>query len=151
MLLADRSCPACPMCPKCPKYPLVPLVPLVPPVPLVPRVARGGGVCPIAGSITVPNCGIGLPELSFARSEGGLHVEVEVDADPLEEPVGDGDEPDFNRHLQVLQPAQLVEQVGDFLVHLLRLADDEAQRRFIVADRSLSADRSPTFPERSWR
>jgi len=40
-----------------------------------------------------------------------IDVEVEVDPDLFEELVADGDEPDFNRHLQVLQTAELFQQV----------------------------------------
>ena len=54
-------------------------------------------------------------------------VDVEVDADPLEEAVVEPDEADFDRHLQILQAAQLFQQVGDLFVDRLRLADDEAQ------------------------
>ena len=54
-------------------------------------------------------------------------VEVEVDADPFEEAVREPDEPHLDRHLQVLQAAKLLQQIGDLLVHPLRLADDQAQ------------------------
>ena len=56
----------------------------------------------------------------------GLDLEVEVDTDELEERVVDRDEPDFDRHLKVLQPAKLAEQVGDLLVHFGRVLDDQA-------------------------
>ena len=56
----------------------------------------------------------------------GLDREVEVDADLLEEVVGDGDEPDLDRDLKVLEPAELPEQVGDLLVDLRRVPDDQA-------------------------
>ncbi len=72
-----------------------------------------------------------------------MDVEVEVDSDPLEEPVGHRHEPHFDRHLQVLQPSQLFEQVGDLVVHLLRLADDQAERRVELLDRSGPADILP--------
>ena len=56
----------------------------------------------------------------------GLDREVEVDTDLLEEVVADGDEPDLDRDLKVLEPAELAEQVGDLLVDLGRVADDQA-------------------------
>ncbi len=59
-----------------------------------------------------------------------VDVEVEVDADPLEEVVVQRDEADFDGHLQVLQPAELFEQVDDLFVDLLRLADDQARGWF---------------------
>ena len=43
-------------------------------------------------------------------------VHIEVDADPLEEAVVEPDEADFDRDLQILQAAKLLEQVGDFFV-----------------------------------
>ena len=73
----------------------------------------------------------------------GLDVEVEVDADPLEERVGERDEPDLDRHLEILEPAELLEEVGDLLVHLLRLADDEAEVRLERPDRPRAAGRVP--------
>ena len=56
----------------------------------------------------------------------GLDLEVEVHADLLEEVILDGDESDLDRDLQVLEPAELAEQVGDLLVDLGRVADDQA-------------------------
>ena len=56
-------------------------------------------------------------------------VEVEVDADTLEEIVVERDEADFDRHLQILHPPQLLQEIDDLLVDLLRLADDQAQVR----------------------
>ena len=52
---------------------------------------------------------------------------LEVDADLLEEVVAERDVADFDRDLQVLQAAQLIQQVDDLLVDFLRLADDQAQ------------------------
>ena len=72
-----------------------------------------------------------------------VDVEVEVDADPLEEVVAERDEAHFDRHLQVLQTAELFEQVGDFLVHVLRLADDEAQVRLETHHGARTADFVP--------
>ena len=73
-----------------------------------------------------------------------LQAEVEVDADSLEEPVRDCDEANFDRDLQILQSSQLIEQVGNLLMNLLSLSDDEAQCRFVVPHRGLAADRVPT-------
>src|SRR5690606_34187956 len=50
-------------------------------------------------------------------------VKVEVDADPFEEAVGQSNEADLDRDLQVLQAAELFEQIGNLLVDPLRLAD----------------------------
>ena len=72
-----------------------------------------------------------------------VDVEVEVDADPLEEVVVERDEADFDRHLQVLQAPQLLQQVGDLLVDVLRLADDEAQVGLEGRDRAGAADVVP--------
>ena len=69
-----------------------------------------------------------------------VEVEVEVDPDSFKEPVGDGDEANFDCDLQVLQSAQLIEQVGNLFVNFLSLSDNETQRRFEVPDRGLSTD-----------
>ena len=66
-------------------------------------------------------------------------VHVEVDADPLEEAVVEPDEADFDRDLQILQAAQLLEQVGNFFVDGLSLADDEAEVGGEGADFGLAA------------
>ena len=66
-------------------------------------------------------------------------VGVEVDADPLEEAVVEANEADFDRDLQILQPAQLLQQVGDLFVDGLRLADDQAEVRGEGADFGLAA------------
>src|SRR5690606_23855908 len=58
-------------------------------------------------------------------ANGVLDVEVEVDADELQEVVADGDEPHFDGHLQVLEPPELIEQLTDFVVYLLGLPHDE--------------------------
>ena len=72
-------------------------------------------------------------------------AKVEIDADPLEEVVGQRDEPHFDRHLQVLQAAKLLEQVRDLLVHFLRLADDQAQVGFKARDRARTAHVVPAL------
>ncbi len=60
-----------------------------------------------------------------------LQVEVEVDLDLLEEVVADGDVADFDRHLQVLEPAELLEEVRRFPGGLRwRLADDRGSACF---------------------
>jgi peptide/nickel transport system ATP-binding protein len=41
-----------------------------------------------------------------------LDVEVEVDTDPLEERVVETDEPDLDRHLEILEATELLEEVG---------------------------------------
>src|SRR5207248_6310462 len=56
----------------------------------------------------------------------GLDLEVEVHANLLEEVILDGDKPDLDRDLEILEPAQLAEQVGDLVVDLRRVADDQA-------------------------
>ncbi len=56
-------------------------------------------------------------------------IHVEVDANPFEERIVQANEADFDGDLQILQAAQLLEQVGDFLMDGLRLADDETQVR----------------------
>ena len=56
----------------------------------------------------------------------GLDLEVEVDADQFEEGVVDRDEPHFDRDLKVLEPAELPQQVGDLLVDLSGMLDDQA-------------------------
>ena len=70
-----------------------------------------------------------LPRPSVELRNVVLNVEVEIDADRFEEVVVDRDEPAFDGHLQILQPPQLLQQIADFVVHLLRLTDDQAQRR----------------------
>ena len=66
-------------------------------------------------------------------------VHLEVDADLLEEVVVERDVADFDRDLQILQAAQLGQQVGDLLVDFLRLADDQAQVRAEFGDRTRPA------------
>lgn len=70
-------------------------------------------------------------------------IEVEIDADAFEEVVLQGDEADFDRHLQVLEPTQLLQQVCDFFVHFLCLANDEAQVRIEAVDRAWATDFRP--------
>ena len=93
----------------------------------------GNGLVP-AGRLQKPTVALCRPGSNdLARHEVGradravLDVHVEVDADPLEEAVVQPDEADFDRDLQILQPAKLLQQVGNFLVHGLRLADDQAE------------------------
>jgi hypothetical protein len=57
-------------------------------------------------------------EGGFPADDVGLDAEVEVDADLLEEVVVDGDEPDLDGDLQVLEPAELPQQVDDLVVDL---------------------------------
>ncbi len=66
----------------------------------------------------------------------GLDIEVEVDADLLEEVIADRDEPDFNRNLEVLEPPQLPEQVGDLFVDFRRVLDDQTQTQEEGHDRT---------------
>ena len=66
----------------------------------------------------------------------GLDLEVEVDADQLEEGVVDRDEPDFDRDLKVLEPAELAEQVGDLVVDFRRVLDDQADAQEERDDRT---------------
>ena len=72
-----------------------------------------------------------------------MQVEVEIDADSFKEPVRHRHEPQFDRHLQVLQAAELIEQIGDFLVHSLRLANDETEGCPMLADGPIAADFLP--------
>src|SRR5262249_26694292 len=58
-----------------------------------------------------------------------FNIHLEVDADPFKEVVVQADEADFNRHLQVLQTTELLQQVGNLFMHSLRLADNQAQVR----------------------
>ncbi len=60
--------------------------------------------------------------MSVLANRVGLDIEVEVDSDEFEEVVADGDEPDFDRDLEVLKPAELPQQVGDLLVDFRRVA-----------------------------
>ena len=76
-------------------------------------------------------------------------VHIEVDADPLEEFVVQPDEADFDRDLQILQAAKLLQQVGDFFVNGLRLADDEAEVGGERADFGLAA--AVFGPRVGWR
>ena len=78
-------------------------------------------------------------ELDALSEKVVLDVEVEVYADPLEEVVVQRDEADFDRDLEVLQPPQLLQEIDDLLVDLLRLADDEAEVGGEGLDRAGSA------------
>ena len=95
--------------------------------------------------VTLGRFGNGFPSAS-TRSFGfdaAVDVEVEVDTDPFEEVVVERDEANFDRDLQVLQPSQLFQQIGNLLVDFLRLADDQAQVGGKPLDRSLAADIVP--------
>ena len=91
--------------------------------------------------------------MDHVRQEGKLIIQarvvvsaqIEIDADPLKEIVGKRDEANFDRDLQVLQTAQLLQQVGNLLVNFLRLADDEAEVVFIAGDRAGTADLVPAL------
>ena len=63
-------------------------------------------------------------------------VEVEVHPDLLEEVIADGDEPDLDRDLKVLEPPELPEQFGDLLVDLGGVADDQADAEQERGDRA---------------
>ncbi len=108
-----------------------PCPPVPPVVPAVPRRGRCRGLP-------------GLPCRVLDRERGlladrvRLDREVEVDADLLEEAVADGDEPDLDRDLQVLEPAELAEEVDDVVVDLRRVADDQAD---VQEERRDRADR----------
>ena len=90
-----------------------------------------------------PSCSTGDQVGADRWGRSFVDVEVEVDADPLEEVVVERDEADFDRDLQVLSAAQLLQQVDDLLVHFLRLADDQAQVVANSANRARSADFVP--------
>ena len=75
----------------------------------------------------------------------GLDIEIEVDANPFEEGVIEPDESHLDRYLQVLQPAELFEQIGDLLVHLLCLAHHDAEVRRKRLDGALTAHGVPTL------
>ena len=49
----------------------------------------------------------------------------------------------LDRDFQVLQPPQGVEQVGDLLLHVRRLVDDQGQADRDVVDRARAADVRP--------
>ena len=72
-----------------------------------------------------------------------MDVEIEVDTDAFGERIVERDEPHLDRHLQVLQPPQLIEQVGDLFVNLLRLADHQAEIGLEGHHRPLAADGVP--------
>ena len=52
---------------------------------------------------------------------------------------GDGDEPDLDRDFQVLQAPQGLQQVGDLLLDVRRLVDDQGHASGIVLDRARPA------------
>ena len=75
-------------------------------------------------------------ERTMLTDRVGLDIEVEVDADLLEEVIADRDEANFDRHLEVLEPPQLPEQVGDLFVDFRRVLDDQAQAQEEGHDRT---------------
>ncbi|NNJ27673.1 hypothetical protein LzC2_37810 [Planctomycetes bacterium LzC2] len=104
------------------------------------RVRRGAGFR--RGERIDPPEGAGVDR---AGAQFVLHVEVEVDADPLEELVGHRDESHLDRHLQVLQTTQLSQQFADLLVHGLRLANDQGEGGFTGLQRPATAQHLPAF------
>src|SRR3954467_3137348 len=72
-------------------------------------------------------------------------VEIEIDANSLEEVILERNEPHFNGHLQILQAAKLLKQVGNFLVNLLCLADDQTEVRLETVDRARAAHVGPAL------
>src|SRR5262249_43958516 len=76
-------------------------------------------------------------------THGIRQVEVEVHADSLEELIVDRHEATFHRNLQVLETAQLRQQIRDFLVDRLCLTDDETERRLKRFDVALTAHFAP--------
>ena len=118
-----------------------------------PRAAAGGAAAAAAAAaaavppVPPPWCrraAVGMPSRPpgsgtprcFLADALGLDREVEVDADLLEEVVAHGDEPDLDRDLEVLEPAELAEQVGDLFVDLRRVADDQADAQVERRDRA---------------
>src|SRR5207253_2590026 len=65
-----------------------------------------------------------------------VDVELKIDADTLEKVVVERDEANFDRDLQILIAPQLFQELDDFFVDFLRLADDEAQVVAELGDRT---------------
>ena len=77
-----------------------------------------------------------LPVVSEPLEAGivGGDVGLEVHADPLEVGFAERDHADFHSHRQVLQAAERVEQVFDFLDHVGGLVDDQGAADVVVSD-----------------
>src|SRR5262249_47690109 len=82
-------------------------------------------------------------ELRLELGRVRLDVDVEVQADPLEETVLDGDDAHFDRHGQVLQPPELFQELGDLLLHVHGLVDDQAHAEGEVIDGAGAAHVGP--------
>src|SRR5262249_3263495 len=74
-----------------------------------------------------------------------VDAELEIDADAFEEVVGQVDEADLERHLHVFKAEQVFMQIGNLLMHVLSLADDEAEVVFVTGDRARAADFGPAL------
>ena len=99
---------------------------VVPTVPPWCRWCRWWSMVGVPGIAISSARGVRERECAMLADRVGLDLEVEVDADLLEEVVADGDEPDFDGDLKVLKPPELAEQVGDLLMDLGRVPDDQA-------------------------
>ena len=117
--------------------PVAPVVAVVAPVVRLARPVGRPGRCAQAGGVREDR-GRRVRDRERAVLTDRLRedVEVEVDGDVLEERVAEGDEPDLDRDLQVLEPAELPEQVGDLVVDLGRVADDQADAEKERGDRA---------------
>ena len=79
---------------------------------------------------------VGDCERSVLADRVGIDLEVEIHTNKLEECIIDCDESDFDRHLEVLEPTKLTQQVSDLVVNLRRMLDDQADAQEEGNDRS---------------
>ena len=124
--------------PPAPPPPVPPVVPPPPPPVVPPPIAAGGGggAGGRGGRQEQGHIRVHLGEGGVLADGLGVDLEVEIDADRLVEVIARGDESDFDRDLEVLEPAELAEQVGDLVVDLRRVADDQADAQVERRDRA---------------
>src|SRR5262249_55572911 len=72
-------------------------------------------------------------------------VDVEVQADPFKELLGQGDEANFDGDFLILQPAKRLQKFGNLLLDIGRLIDNQSHAKRIIVDGSMAADTGPAL------
>ena len=84
-----------------------------------------------------------VDELVFEAALRRLNVDIEVEADALEELLRHRHDPHFDGNLDVLQSAERLQQFEDFFLNLHVLADDQCMPQGEVLDAAFAAGAFP--------